>query len=367
VLVVRRRPHEGQRDEVGAEAEGPAQVLLVLLGQGGHAHRHAGQVEALVVRHGAADLDARVHVVALDARDAHGHAAVVDEDAVPRAGVARQALVRRRRALLGAEHVVGRDGELVALGELHLPVALEPAEPDLRALEVHQHGDRPARGLRRRAHVADDRLVLLGGAVTAVDPGDVHPGVDQGLDLLRRLGRGTRGADDLRSTHDSSLLPGPTTHRSQGALDPGGTCSACRGRRDAASDHVRYGRIGRVSGPTGAGSSEPRRTGAPSSGTTARSPPARRYASTAAATARPSAMAQTTSDWPRPASPATKTPGTEVAKSSPRAMRPRPVTSAPVCSASASVSGPTKPIARMTRSAGMSRTSSPGIRAPSGV
>jgi hypothetical protein len=35
-----------------------------------------------------------------------------------------------------------------------------------------------------------------------------------------------------------------------------------------------------------------------------------RKRSTAAAAARPSAMAQTISDWPRPASPATKTPGT---------------------------------------------------------
>ena len=37
-------------------------------------------------------------------------------------------------------------------------------------------------------------------------------------------------------------------------------------------------------------------------------------ASTPCAAARPSAMAQTMSDWPRPASPATKTPGTEVMK-----------------------------------------------------
>ena len=35
-----------------------------------------------------------------------------------------------------------------------------------------------------------------------------------------------------------------------------------------------------------------------------------RWASTAAAAARPSAIAQTISDWPRPASPATNTPGT---------------------------------------------------------
>jgi triacylglycerol lipase len=37
-----------------------------------------------------------------------------------------------------------------------------------------------------------------------------------------------------------------------------------------------------------------------------------RWASTPAAAERPSAMAQTISDWPRPASPAAKTPGTEV-------------------------------------------------------
>src|SRR6476646_7814549 len=45
-----------------------------------------------------------------------------------------------------------------------------------------------------------------------------------------------------------------------------------------------------------------------------------RNASTPCAAARPSAMAQTISDCPRPASPATKTPGTEVWKSLPRLM-----------------------------------------------
>ena len=42
--------------------------------------------------------------------------------------------------------------------------------------------------------------------------------------------------------------------------------------------------------------------------------PARSQASTPAAAARPSAIAHTISDWPRPASPATNTPGTEVMK-----------------------------------------------------
>src|SRR5919197_6760545 len=47
-----------------------------------------------------------------------------------------------------------------------------------------------------------------------------------------------------------------------------------------------------------------------------------RYASTPAAQARPSAMAHTISDCPRPASPATKTPGTFVAYASSRTTSP---------------------------------------------
>src|SRR5690349_14170034 len=48
-----------------------------------------------------------------------------------------------------------------------------------------------------------------------------------------------------------------------------------------------------------------------------------------AAAARPSAMAQTINDCPRPMSPATKTPGTEVSKLLPRATLPRSVNSTP--------------------------------------
>ena len=51
--------HERQRDEVDAELEAPAQVGLVLLGQRGHVHRDAGQVDALVVRDRAGDDDPR--------------------------------------------------------------------------------------------------------------------------------------------------------------------------------------------------------------------------------------------------------------------------------------------------------------------
>ena len=49
VVDVLGRADEGQRDHVGAQAQRPAQVVLVLLGQGRDAHGDAGQVDALVV------------------------------------------------------------------------------------------------------------------------------------------------------------------------------------------------------------------------------------------------------------------------------------------------------------------------------
>jgi hypothetical protein len=81
-----------------------------------------------------------------------------------------------------------------------------------------------------------------------------------------------------------------------------------------------------------------------------------RYLSTAEAAARPSAIAQTISDWPRPASPATKTPETEVMYAASRAMLPRSSRSTPSCSTSPGFSGPTKPIAKSTSCAGISRS-----------
>src|SRR5215471_14456741 len=65
--------------------------------------------------------------------------------------------------------------------------------------------------------------------------------------------------------------------------------------------------MGRVVGTIGAGSAEE----------------PIRYASTAAAADLPSAIAHTISDWPRPMSPATNTPGTEVANEPSLATLPR--------------------------------------------
>ena len=72
--------HERQGDHVRAQMQRPAQVLDVLLAHRGHAHRDAGQVDALVVAERAADLDRGRHVGAVDLGRGEPDVAVVDQD-----------------------------------------------------------------------------------------------------------------------------------------------------------------------------------------------------------------------------------------------------------------------------------------------
>jgi hypothetical protein len=61
-LDVLGRAHERQRDHVGPQGQAEAQVVLVLLRQGGHADADAGQGQALVVRDRTALGDEQPHV-----------------------------------------------------------------------------------------------------------------------------------------------------------------------------------------------------------------------------------------------------------------------------------------------------------------
>src|SRR5690606_29999369 len=81
-----------------------------------------------------------------------------------------------------------------------------------------------------------------------------------------------------------------------------------------------------------------------------------RWASTPRAAARPSAMAHTIRDWPRPMSPAANTPSTDVRYSASRTTLPRWSRSTPSWSRRPSRCGTRKPIARVTSSAGISRS-----------
>src|SRR5699024_2931496 len=100
----------------------------------------------------------------------------------------------------GALDVLGGDGEGLADLELVRTVG-EPAQADLRALEVDQDGDVLPEVLGGPADVRVHLRVIVVRAVAEIHPGDVHPGFDQSADLLVGTGCVTQCADGLRFAH----------------------------------------------------------------------------------------------------------------------------------------------------------------------
>jgi len=198
-LDVRGVAHERQRDDVGAGAQTPAQVVLVLLAQRGHVHGDTGQVDALVVRDRAGDDDLGGHDRAVGVDDLDAHIAVVDQQEIAGLDVLGKALERGAADLAVADDVLGGDLEDVTDLEL-VRAVLEAAETDLRPLQVDQHGDGSTRVLSGTTHVGVVGIVHGVVAVAEVQTGDVDPRVDQGTDLL--IGRGCRAecGDDLRAS-----------------------------------------------------------------------------------------------------------------------------------------------------------------------
>src|SRR5690606_4416527 len=83
-------------------------------------------------------------------------------------------------------------------GQLDRP-GRELADAEFRALQIHQHADRPA---ELRLDGADDLValpVLLVGAMAEVQPEHVGAGLKQGADTLGRRARGAQRGDDLGS------------------------------------------------------------------------------------------------------------------------------------------------------------------------
>jgi hypothetical protein len=137
------------------------------------------------------------------------HAAVVDEDALARRDVVGQPGVGGAAAGAVAFDLLDGDGELIAAFKKYRPFA-EPAEANLRALKIGEYAHGAARLLRGSAHPVVTLLVLGVRAMAHVEPGHVHPGVDERLDLLVRMAGGAQCADDPCAAHATSL---GLTHR----------------------------------------------------------------------------------------------------------------------------------------------------------
>ncbi len=203
VLDVPAAADEGERDQVGPGPQGPAQVGDVLVAERGHRDGDPGEVEALVVGDEAALDDEAADPGSVDLDDLQGDPTVVDEDPLAGGDVPRQAGVGSAAAVLVPfDAFVGGDGELVAAFEKYRALG-EGSEADLRALKVGEHADTAAALVRGLADPAVPLLVLDVGAVAQVESGDVHPGVDQGLDLVVGVGGGPEGTDDFCSAHSA--------------------------------------------------------------------------------------------------------------------------------------------------------------------
>ena len=149
-LDVGGRPHERQRDQVHAEAEGELEVRDVLLRQGGHRDVHAGQGQALVVRTPVPPI-VTVQTTSGPSTSTTSRPTRPSSTSSRSPGFASvgQRRVGRRDPLGRAGHVVHGDAHGLAGVPVDRAVG-EPAEPDLRALQVREDGDRAARARRPR-------------------------------------------------------------------------------------------------------------------------------------------------------------------------------------------------------------------------
>src|SRR5690606_35380506 len=126
------------------------------------------------------------------------------------------------------------------------------AEPDLRALQIHEDRDGSPRVLCGATHVRV--VVVVDGvvAVAEVQSRDVHPRIDEGPHGLIRRGRGSECGDDLGTSQScvsecsrgmdvAATLPAPAyagwrpIARSVGRTGAGSTVSPIRYRSTPAA------------------------------------------------------------------------------------------------------------------------------------
>ena len=180
--------------------ETPAKVSDVLLTHGGNGNGNAREVDALVVRHGAGNLDHGLDVGVGHLDDANADLAVVNEKRIAWAAVAGQPLEGRAHTFLRAENVVRGDREDVANREF-VGAVLELAEADLRALEVHENCDVLTEILGSLADIGVHSFVIRVSAVAEVHAGDVHARLDKRADLLIRIRCRSQCAHNFCFTH----------------------------------------------------------------------------------------------------------------------------------------------------------------------
>ena len=188
----------GHKVEVVLHRE--AQVLLVLVGEGGQGDGHAGDIDALVVGQGAAGDHPAADVLAVDVLHLQVHQAVVDEHVASALELLVEVGVGDGHLPGVPLHLPGGEGKRVAVAELDA-AAGKGADADLGALGVQNGGHGPAQAVPHPLEPGEQGAVGLVGAVGEVEAGGVHAGQDQLLDDLLAVGGGAKGADNFCFSH----------------------------------------------------------------------------------------------------------------------------------------------------------------------
>ena len=158
-----------------------------------------GQVDALAVADRAWHLDLGVDGGFAVGDDAQPHLPVVDQ---------QEAVGLRRLEDLGMgqRHALGRtrrlahvEPDLLALLQLQWPLG-EGAQSQLRALQVHQDGDRMLVFFLQRAQEVDALAMVVLRAVAEVQAKDIGAGLEQRAQALAGGRRGSQRGDDLGET-----------------------------------------------------------------------------------------------------------------------------------------------------------------------
>jgi hypothetical protein len=124
------------------------------------------------------------------------HVPVVDQHLVP--GPQHLTDRRGRDRQLAVDAVwADDDGDPVACRELHRRG--EVADADLRALQVADQRDRPAGALLRLADERRAVAMVVVRPVREVEPGRIHAGCDERVELVGRRARRPDRGDDLRA------------------------------------------------------------------------------------------------------------------------------------------------------------------------
>jgi hypothetical protein len=185
------------REVVGLDEGGGADVVDVLGRERRRREAAALAVDALVVREPPAVARHGVDLVAAHARDVEHEAAVVEQQRIARAHVARELLVVQAHARDVAGLLETRVEDEGVAGLQHHLAILELAHADLRALEVDHDPDRALDLAAGLAHELGALHVVRGRAVREVQPHDVDAGEEHPLEGRGVARSGAERGDDL--------------------------------------------------------------------------------------------------------------------------------------------------------------------------